>query len=38
MTKEELMAMGLTEEAANKVLGLHKDAIKDKFVPKVVFD
>lgn len=27
------MALGLTEEAANKVLGLHKAEIKDKFVP-----
>ena len=32
------MAMGLSEEQANKVLGLHKDAIKDKFVPKERFD
>ena len=33
MTKAELLALGYTEEQADKILGLHQEAIKDKFVP-----
>lgn len=38
MTKEQLMAAGLTEEQANAVLKLHKDSIDGNYVPKVTFE
>lgn len=42
MTLEQLMAMGLTKEQAQKVLEAHKEdvknEIKDKYVPKSRFD
>ena len=38
MTKEQLIAAGLTDEAAEKVLALHKAAIDGNFVPKERFN
>ncbi len=38
MTKEELIALGLTDQQADKVLKAHKDAINNQYVPKHRFD
>lgn len=38
MNKEELVALGLTEEQADKALKLHKEAIDGNFVAKHRFD
>lgn len=37
MKKEDLVAMGLTEEQADKILGLHTEELKG-FIPKSRFD
>lgn len=37
MKKEQLTALGLSEEISEKVLGIHKDTLKD-FIPKHRFD
>ena len=38
MTKEQLLAAGLTEEQATNILKLHKEAIDGNYVPKHRFD
>ena len=38
MTKEQLMALGLTAEQADAVLAAHKTAIDGNFVPKATFE
>ena len=38
MTKEQLIAAGLTEEQATAVLKLHKDAIDGNYIPKATFE
>lgn len=38
MTREQLLAAGLTEEQATNILKLHKEAIDGNYVPKHRFD
>jgi len=38
MTKEALIAAGLTEEQAIKVLALHQSSIDGNYIPKVTFE
>jgi hypothetical protein len=38
MTKEQLIAAGLTEQQADAVLKLHKDSIDGNYIPKTTFD
>lgn len=38
MTLEQLIELGLTEEVAKKVLGIHKDTLKDEFIPIARFN
>lgn len=38
MTKEQLLALGLSEEQADKALKLHKETIDGSYVPKHRFD
>lgn len=38
MTKEQLIAQGLTEAQADAVLKLHKEAIDGNYVPKATFE
>lgn len=38
MTKEQLLALGLTEEQATNILKLHKETIDGNYVPKYRFD
>lgn len=38
MTKEQLLAIGLTEEQATNILKLHKEVIDGNYVPKHRFD
>jgi hypothetical protein len=38
MTKEQLIAAGLTEQQADAVLKLHKESIDGNYIPKATFD
>lgn len=38
LTKEQLMAMGMTEQQADSVLKAHNDALKNQYIPKHRFD
>jgi len=38
MNKEALVALGITEEVAQKILGLHKNDINGNYIPKSRFD
>lgn len=38
MNKEALVALGITEEVAQKILGLHKSDINGNYIPKSRFD